>query len=54
MIDRFNGMSTHWGRVMPKRTMLKFIEKCVNVYSNLKMIKFKVCLGDLTYRKVLI
>ena len=27
LIDGFNGMSTHLGHVMPKRTMSKTIEK---------------------------
>ena len=27
LIDGFYGMSTHLGHVMPKRTMLKFLEK---------------------------
>ena len=42
-------MSTHFGHVMPKRTMSKTMEKCVNniilsVDPNLDMMKFKVCI----------
>ena len=49
-MDGFNGMSTYLGHVMPKRTMSKTMEKCVNniILSedpNLNMMKFKVCIG---------
>ena len=59
MIDGFNCMSTHLGHVMPKRTMSKTMEKMrqnitPSVDVNLHIVRFKVCIGDLTNGNVLI
>ena len=51
-------MSTHLGHVMPKRTMSKItMEKCVknitpSVDPNLNIVRFKVCIEDLTNSNV--
>ena len=52
-------MSTHLGHVMPKRTMSKTMEKMrqnitPSVDVNLHIVRFKVCIGDLTNGNVLI
>ena len=51
-------MSTHLGHVMPKRNMSNTMEKLVknipSVDPNLKIVRFKVCIGDLTGSDVLI
>ena len=57
-MDVFNGMSTHLGHVMPKQnmsnTMEKFVKDIPSVDPNLKIVRFKVCIGDLTGSDVLI
>ena len=35
MIDGFNGISTHLGHVMPKRTMSKIMEKMRQKYKTI-------------------
>ena len=54
----FNGMSTHLGHVMPKRNMSKTMGKMrqniPSVYPNPKVVRLKVCIGDLTDSDVLI
>ena len=52
-MDGFDGMSTHLGHVMPKRTMSKTMEKSVKNITpsedpHLNIVRFKVCIGDLT------